>query len=164
MRPFPIVLDAPRFDLVPRIVECKEDVFIQAFVAQPCLEALDVRVLNRLARFDELQPYPMLIGPLVERPAAQLGTVIRLNRQGQPARGVQSLQDPGNTLASKRQVDFDSETFAAPLIEPRERAEVASANQAVMNEVDRPGLIRRHRSLACHPQMAQPLAPALAAQ
>ena len=49
-------------------------------------------------------------------------------------------------------------------IEHREGAEVASANQAVVNEVDRPGLIRRHRSLACHPQMAQPLAPAPSAQ
>src|SRR5260221_11413292 len=98
MRPFPIVLDAPRFDLVPRIVERNEDVFIQAFLAQPCIEALDVRVLNRLARFDELQLYAMLIGPLVERPAAQLGTVIRLNRQGQSTRGAQSLQDPGYAL------------------------------------------------------------------
>jgi hypothetical protein len=41
---------------------------------------------------------------------------------------------------------------------------VASANQAVVNEVDRPGLIRRHWSLACHAQMAQPLAPAPSAQ
>src|SRR5450631_3075659 len=101
MRPFPIVLDAPRFDLVPRIVECKENVFIQAFVAQPCIEALDVRVLNRLARFDELQPYTMLICPLGECRTAQLGTVIRLNRQRQSARSAQSLQDPGNALASE---------------------------------------------------------------
>jgi hypothetical protein len=91
---------------------------------------------------------------MVERPAAQLGTVIRLNRQRQPARGAQSFQDPGYALACKRQVDFDSETFAAPLIEHRERAEVASVNQAVVNEVHCPGLIRRHWSLACHPQMA----------
>jgi hypothetical protein len=44
-------------------------VFIRAFVAQPRIEALDMRVLNRLARFDKLQLYAMLIGPMVERPA-----------------------------------------------------------------------------------------------
>jgi hypothetical protein len=71
MRAFPIVLDAPVFDLAARIVERNEDVFIQAFLAQARIEALDVGVLDRLARFDELQPYPMLIGPLVERPAAR---------------------------------------------------------------------------------------------
>ena len=69
MRSFPIVLDAPVFDLAARIVERNEDVFIQAFLAQARIEALDVGVLDRLARFDELQPYPMLIGPLPESPA-----------------------------------------------------------------------------------------------
>ena len=81
MRAFLIVLDAPLFDLAARIGERNEDVFIQAFLAQARIEAFDVRVLNRLARFDELQPYAMLVGPLVEHPAAQLGTVIGLSHQ-----------------------------------------------------------------------------------
>jgi hypothetical protein len=79
MRALPIVLDAPLFDLAARILERDENVFIQAFLAQARIETLDVRVLDRLARFDELQPYAMLVGPLVEHPAAQLGTVIGLN-------------------------------------------------------------------------------------
>ena len=80
MRAFPIVLDAPLFDLAPRIVERNENVLVEAFLAQPRIEALDMRVLDRLSRFDELQAYAMLVGPLVERPAAQLGTVVGLNR------------------------------------------------------------------------------------
>ena len=35
--------------------------FIQAFLAQARIETLDVRVLDRLSRFDELQPYAMLV-------------------------------------------------------------------------------------------------------
>jgi hypothetical protein len=65
--------------LLCRIVERNENVLIQAFIAQPRIKALDVCVLDRLARFDELQPYAMLVGPLVGRPAAQLGTVVGLN-------------------------------------------------------------------------------------
>src|SRR5712692_7887786 len=99
MRAFPILLDAPHFDLDPRIVERNEDVLIEAFLAQPRVETLDVRVLDRLARFDELQPYAMLVGPLVERPAAQLGTVIGLNHQRKPARALQPLEDPAYALA-----------------------------------------------------------------
>ena len=57
MGTFAIVLDAPFFDLAPRIVERNENVFIQAFLAQARIETLDVCVLDRLARFDELQPY-----------------------------------------------------------------------------------------------------------
>jgi hypothetical protein len=55
MRPFAVVFDAPFFDLVARVVEREEDMLVQAFLAQPRIEALDVRVLDRLARFDELQ-------------------------------------------------------------------------------------------------------------
>jgi hypothetical protein len=47
-----IVLDAPLFDLEPRIVERNENVFIQAFRAQMRIETLDVRVLDRLAPFE----------------------------------------------------------------------------------------------------------------
>ena len=78
MRAFPIVLDAPLFDLAARVVERNEDVLVEAFLAQARIETLNVRVLDRLSRFDELQPYAVLVGPLVERPAAQLGTVENL--------------------------------------------------------------------------------------
>jgi len=77
MEAFPIVLDAPLFDLEPRIVERNEDVFIQAFLAQARIEALDVGVLDRLARFDELKSRATGVGPLVHRPTPELGTVVR---------------------------------------------------------------------------------------
>jgi hypothetical protein len=81
MRAFPIVVDAPLFDLAARVVERNKDVLVEALLAQARVETLDVRVLDRLSRFDELQPHAMLVGPLIEHPAAQLGTVIGLNHQ-----------------------------------------------------------------------------------
>jgi len=45
-------------------------VLVQAFLAQPRIEALDVRVLDRLACSMELQPHAGIIGPLVERSAS----------------------------------------------------------------------------------------------
>ena len=71
MRAFPIVFDSPLLDLDPRIVERNENVFIQAFLAQARIETLDVCVLDRLARFDELQPYPMLVRPRFEGSSAR---------------------------------------------------------------------------------------------
>jgi hypothetical protein len=41
MRPSRVVVDAPRFDDPPGFGERGEDVFIQAFVAQAAIEALD---------------------------------------------------------------------------------------------------------------------------
>ena len=52
MGAFPIILDAPLFDLAARIGERNEDVFIQAFLAQARIEALDKAVLPWAARRD----------------------------------------------------------------------------------------------------------------
>src|SRR6266478_3745939 len=99
----PIVLDGPFFYLAARIVERNENVLVKAFLAQPRIEALDVRVLDRLARFDELQPHAMIIGPLVEHPAAQFGTIIRLNHARQTPvwtweMGNRTCEEIGNTF------------------------------------------------------------------
>lgn len=55
---------------------------IQAFVAELAVETLQVSVLHRLARFDEIQRDVVLIGPGVKRLAGELGAVI----QGDPLR------------------------------------------------------------------------------
>ena len=57
-----------------------------------------------------------------------------------------------------------SKALATPLVEHGEGAKPASTDQAVVNELDCPGLIRRHRPLAHYAQMAQTFAPAASAQ
>ena len=59
---FAIVCDPPLFDLAPRVIERDEDVFVETFLAQPRVETLDVRVLDRLTPFDKLQMNAMIIG------------------------------------------------------------------------------------------------------
>jgi hypothetical protein len=46
----------PRFDDPPGICQDQESRLVQALVPESSVEALDVRVLNRLARRDEVQP------------------------------------------------------------------------------------------------------------
>jgi len=78
--------------------------------------------------------------------------------------GVQTLRHPGYTLAGKRDVDFDGQALSAPLVEHSEGAKPPAADQTVVNEIDRPGLIGRDRPLAHHAQMAQAFAPPPSAQ
>jgi hypothetical protein len=68
---FPVILDAPFLDLDRCIVERNKDVLVEAFFPQARVETLDMRVLDRLARFNKLQPYTMVIGPLIEGLAAE---------------------------------------------------------------------------------------------
>jgi hypothetical protein len=85
VRPDLVVVLTPCFDLAARVVERNEEVLIEAFVAQPSVEALDESVLNRFARFDELDPHPALVGPLVERPPGELRAVVGLDHGRQSA-------------------------------------------------------------------------------
>ena len=71
-----IVVDPPGFDLGARILDRKELRDVQALVAQPAVERLYVPVLSRLSRMDEVELYPALIRPLLERLRGELGAVI----------------------------------------------------------------------------------------
>src|SRR5258708_15512899 len=57
--------DAPLFDLDPHIVETKTCSFRHSS-RNPRIETLDLCALDRLARFDELHPYTMLVGQASE--------------------------------------------------------------------------------------------------
>ena len=68
MRRLLIVFDSSLFDLAARVVERDEDVFVQTFLSQAAVEALDEGILDRLARLDELQLHAALVGPLIGHP------------------------------------------------------------------------------------------------
>jgi hypothetical protein len=53
--PVVIVIVTPAFDLLPRIGEIEEHFHVQAFVAEPTVEALDEAVLDWLSRTNEIQ-------------------------------------------------------------------------------------------------------------
>jgi hypothetical protein len=60
---------------------------VEAFVPEPPVEALGVRVVDRLARPDELQRHAAPRGRTVERADAELGAVIADDPGGQPRAG-----------------------------------------------------------------------------
>ena len=95
---FAVICDPPLFNFAPRVIEGDEDVFVEALVAQPRVETLDVRILDRLAPFDKLQMDAMIIGPLIEHLAAEFGAIIRLNHDREATRFVQAPQNLSNAF------------------------------------------------------------------
>lgn len=61
---------------------------VQALIAQPPVEGLDVGFLVGLARLDEAQRHPVLVRPDRHRAPAELPPVIRTNHLGQPPLGL----------------------------------------------------------------------------
>ena len=76
MGPDGIVVHAPGLDDLARVRQAEEPVLVQALVAEPAVETLDVGMLIRLARVNEVQPNAAGVGPRIERPADELGPIV----------------------------------------------------------------------------------------
>lgn len=76
MRPDLVVVDSVCLDPGPGVLESQELVLVEALVPELPVEALDVCVLHRLARPDEVELDPVLVGPAVDDAARELGPVV----------------------------------------------------------------------------------------
>ena len=75
-----VVVGSPLRDFVSRICQAQESVLIEAAVSELAVEALDERILRRLARLDEGQRHRPLTRLEEHRLAGQLRSVIADNR------------------------------------------------------------------------------------
>ena len=71
-----IVVVPPIFDDFAGLPDAGELVLVEALLAVPAVEALDVGVLGRLAWVDEAELYPMIIGPSVAHTSAEFRAVV----------------------------------------------------------------------------------------
>jgi len=66
MRSNSIVVDAPSFDLLPRVDEIQKSLLIKTLFAQTAVERLDERVVRWLAWPREVQRHAVKIRPEIE--------------------------------------------------------------------------------------------------
>ena len=95
VRPDGIVVQPPGFDQLFGFFQIAEPVLVQAFVPQPAVEALDVRVLDRLAGLNEVQLHSLAVGPGIQGGTGELRAVIDRNCFGKPAELGQPIQHLG---------------------------------------------------------------------
>src|SRR5690606_20365447 len=164
MRPDVVVVVAPQGQLSAGIGQAVEDLLVQAFVAQAAIEGLDVAVLLRLAGIDVMPFDAVLVGPLQDRLAGELGSVVadEASRFAVDAnQGVKFSRHSGPRYAG---VGNQGQVLAAAIVVDRQNAELAAYPDRVRQEVQGPALFRlqRHRhwcpTAAC-PFAATPAAP-----
>src|SRR6185503_17399946 len=117
---------------------------IQAFITEAPVEALDVGILDRLARSDEGKAHRPLVGPGIQRLALEFRSMIDRDRARQPAQIGQALEHRDDACSGKRTVDLERQALAA----------------VVVHVVHRPALIRCRR-LGQHQALGDPNALAL---
>jgi hypothetical protein len=70
-----VVIDPPVFDDLARLTDAGEPVLVEALLPKATVRAFDVRVLDRLARVDEIELDTVVIGPGIKRTTSQFWAV-----------------------------------------------------------------------------------------
>ena len=145
MRPFALVVDAPRLDRALRVVEADQPVLVQAFVAACAVEALDERILRRLPRIDEIQHHPVRVRPGIERRAGELGPVVADDRARIPAYLRDAIEHARHPLARQREVHLDHRALTRAIVHERERPKHPPIAERVAHKIHAPPLVRPRR-------------------
>src|SRR6266404_1445526 len=121
VRPNRIVVQAPGFDDLACVSQAEEPVLVETLVAEPAVETLDVGILIRLARLDEVQPDAWGVGPCIEGPADELGSIVRDEHRRSRARLDEPLEHLDDSPAADRRVHFDRQAGPREVIHHRQK-------------------------------------------
>ena len=71
-----VVFSPPRFNDQLRFLQRHKPVFVETFIPEFAVEALDKCVLNRFPRLDEVQMHAVLRRPGIQRDPCEFGAVV----------------------------------------------------------------------------------------
>ena len=165
MPPFQVVILSPGFNDLLGAVQTDEDVVVQAFFAEFAIEALDICVLNRVARLNEPELDAVLLSPQVKRLADEFRPVVNGDDIWEATGHGNSIKCPGHPLPPcQGMVDFKYGAFTAKVIYNGKYPEASAVVEAVRDEIHGPVLIDPIRPVHDHPEMAGALPTFLQAQ
>ena len=119
--------------------------FVKAFVAQPSVEGLDVRILVRLARFDQTQGNSLFVSQDHHRLTAKLLAIDCPDHSGQAALHGQPVLYPGHALPGYCPLHFDGHSLVGGVVDDRQAPYRPAFRGTVEHEVHRPHLIGSER-------------------
>src|ERR1700678_3972582 len=107
-----VVLLTPGCQSTPNIVQRSEPTCVEALVAQPAMEALDVAVLHRAARLDVHQPNLPVFGPADHPARSELRPVVRAHVLWPATFADQALQHPRHATRAETGVGFQRQALS----------------------------------------------------
>ena len=114
---------------------------IQQLVSETSVKAFDAPVLHRAAGFDEMEIDAVIRGPKQHLVAGKFSTVIGFDRFGKTSNFCKLRENSSNSLAGKREIDFDSDALSAEIIDDGQSTKSPASAQRVVDEIDRPPLV-----------------------
>ena len=160
MRAVQVVVVTIGVDQLAGVVQVEELVFVEAFVAELAVEALDVAVLGGFSWGDEAMVDGVLVRPALQRQARELGSVVGDQARRFAAQRDDEVEHTRDPRAGQRGVGLDPQALAGVVILHGEQAQRTTADHAVMHEVEAPSLVgalrRGRRRTAAHDALLAP--------
>ena len=139
------IVAAPPLDAATGVRKIGKPMLIQAFIPKRAVEALHVSVLHRFARRDDMQLYPLLVRPGVQRSPHEFRPVIYDQHLRQAIYVAETLSRPHNSLPREGCVDFDRSALARKAVHHSARAEPPPISEYITRNVHRPLVPRVNR-------------------
>jgi len=141
MRPDSVVVASPALDDDLRLSERVEDLAIEEFVTQACIEALDKAVLPWTASFDVGGPGTNRRNPVLHSLGDELRPVVGADVSGHTAQDEEIGEQVDDIDRSELPGDADGQALMGELVDDVEHADPAAIVGAVLDEVVGPDVI-----------------------
>ena len=136
-----VVVVLPKRQNLARMGERREQRLVQALIAQPTKEGFDERVLLRLAWSDVMPLDPRLLRLAQNRPAGQLGAIVRDANRRPPTDGDDRIELAYAPLARQRCIGDQRQAFPRKVVDHGKDAEATAISQRIRLEIQAPALI-----------------------
>jgi len=114
-----VIIQPPSLDDLPRFGQTVEQMFVEAFVAQAAIEALDEGVLDRLARLD-VMPGHAAGNPAQDGHTSQFATIVADYNLGRCALVGETFELAHDPHAAQGSIDHTGQAFTAEVIDDAE--------------------------------------------
>lgn len=112
-----IVIAPPCVDDKFGVAQPLEEVFVEALVTQPSVEALNEAILHRLTRGNEVPGYAAVFAPFEHDVRGKLGAVIRDDHVGLSPQLNDLVELARHACTRDRRVDKKRQAFACAVID-----------------------------------------------
>lgn len=107
MRPVVVVVIPEGLDQLPGVLEVDKLVFVEALVADPVVEILDVAILGRPAWVGEAMVDQMIVSPAFHGQTGKLGPIVGEQAARPASQASHANQDSGHSRTGQGDVGCD---------------------------------------------------------
>jgi hypothetical protein len=132
----------PAGDFLSRLGQRPEPLLVEAFVAEFAVEALDISVLRRAARFIQQVLDAMVRRPRHKGPAGEFRPLIRADRFRVALMQRRSIQQARHVFTAHAVIDGKLHAFAAEIVDYRQTFDAPPVRESVHHKVGAPDFVR----------------------